>query len=394
MRPKRVLVTGAGGFLGCRLVERLLMGEGIPVQAMAHRPAGTARLARLPVEIVWANLADPSSIEQAVAGCDVVVHCAYGTGGIRHADRLVTVDGTRLLAEAAIASGVRRFVHISTIGVYSYSPPPAVTEETPFSRSGDAYCDDKIDAEQIVWQSVRQANLPAAVLRMGNMYGPFSGPWTVRPIDHIRNGYVSLVDEGHHACNALFVDNAVEAILLSINSEASVGQAFFVTDDEMSWRTWFDRYAVWLGDAPLVSIDSRDLRAELHPSVTERLRSVGRDLWSGVFLPSVKSAGQHARKTQSFESVVNDLSRRIPKKWLARIKGDRSGERSGSAGTTGDPGRHPRLLPPQGLLQVYAGRTVFSNEKAKCVLGYGPAVSFDQAAAITEQWARWARLVP
>ena len=390
MRPKRILVTGAGGFLGCRLVERLLLGEGVPVRAMAHRPAGTARLARLPVEIVWADITDPASVEQAVAGCDVIVHCAYGTGGSRQASHLVTVEGTRFLTEAAIACGVSRFVHISTIAVYSYSPPPMVTEETPCLRSGDAYCDDKIEAEQVIWQSMRQANLPATVLRMGNIYGPFSLPWTVRPIDHIRNGYIALVDDGHHACNAVFVDNAIEAIVLSVKSEASVGEAFFVTDDETSWRTWYTRYATWLGDMPLLSIDSCDLRAVLHPSLLERIRPIGQDLWSGVFLPSVKSAGQHARGTRSFESVVNEASRRIPKAWLARIKGDRSEAQSKPVGGSSDPGQ----LPPHGLLQVYAGRTVFTNEKAKAVLGYGPAASFDQAARITERWARWARLVP
>jgi nucleoside-diphosphate-sugar epimerase len=106
---------------------------------MAHRPGRALRLARLPVEIAWADITDSTSVERALEGCDVVVHCAYGTSGDRKARHQVTVEGTRLLAEAALAYGVRRFVHISTLAVYSYSPPARVDEQTPFVRSGDAF---------------------------------------------------------------------------------------------------------------------------------------------------------------------------------------------------------------------------------------------------------------
>jgi nucleoside-diphosphate-sugar epimerase len=51
-------------------------------------------------------------------------------------------------------------------------------------------------------------------------------------------------------------------------------------------------------------------------------------------------------------------------------------------------------LPPLGLLRIYASRTVFANDKAKRVLGYGPQVGFEQAMAVTHQWAQWARLTP
>ena len=346
------------------------------MRAMAHRPANAARLARLPVEIFWGDITDSASVQQALEGCDVVVHCAYGTSGDRKANHRVTVEGTRLLAEAALACNVHRFVHISTVAVYSYSPPAMVDEQTPFVRSGDVYCDDKIGAEEVIWKLIRQRNLPATVLRMGNIYGPFSAPWTVRPLAHIRDGYVTLVDEGNHASNAVFVDNAVEAILRAIREEAAVGEAFFVTDDEISWRTWYGCYAAWLGGAPLLSISPQELEAMLHPSLAQKLRSIGQDIRFAVVLPVWQQIG----RSQSLEPVVNAVRKRIPSKVRAYIKGDQSAQ-------------DLRIFPPLDLLQVYAGRAVFSNEKAKRVLGYRPLVSFDQAVQTTECWARWARLV-
>jgi len=376
LRPPKILVTGASGFLGCRLVERLLLGERVPVRAMAHRPGRAARLARLPVEVAWADITDSTSVERALEGCAVVVHCAYGTSGNRKSDHQVTVEGTRLLAEAALACGVQRFVHVSTVAVYSYSPPARVDEQTPLMRSGDPYCDDKIEAEEVIWDLIRQRNLPATVLRMGNMYGPFSLIWTVRPLAHIRDGYITLIDEGYHPSNALFVDNAVEAILLAIRKEAAIGEAFFVTDDEISWRTWYGRYAAWLGGASLVSISSQELKTMLHPSLAQRLRLIGQDIRFAIALPIWQQLG----RSQSLGPLVNALRKRIPNNVRVRIKGNQAGQ-------------NPCLFPPFGLLQVYAGRAVFSNEKAKRILGYGPLVSFDQAAQITECWARWARLV-
>jgi len=132
---RRVLVTGASGFLGGRLVEIMLQDPRWSVRAMAHRPGKAVRLARHEVEIVWADLLKPSELQAAVAGMDAVVHCAYGTDA--NAARAATVEGTRLLVQATQAAGVKRFVHVSTIGVYSYSPPPVVAEDSPLVKSGD-----------------------------------------------------------------------------------------------------------------------------------------------------------------------------------------------------------------------------------------------------------------
>ena len=393
MKPAKVLVTGAGGFLGCRLVERLLLGEKASVRAMAHHPSSAARLARLPVEIVWADLTDADSVERALQGCDVVVHCAYGTRGGRRAKRKVTVDGTRLLAEAALTQGVRRFVHISTVAVYSYSPPAQVDEETSFVRSGNSYCDDKIAAEEVVWEFVRKENLPATVLRMGNIWGPFSAPWTVRPLSHIHDGYVTLVDEGNHASNAVFVDNAVEAILLAIKKDTAIGEAFFVTDDETNWRTWYGRYATWLAGAPLLSINSQELAAVRPGSLVQKLRLITRDVRSLISSPEIKHVALKAIQLEHLGTMMYSVWNYLPEKAQARFKDYLFSQQPGLNAVGNDAACGSRLLPPFELLQIYAGRAVFSNEKAKRLLGYGPLISFDQASQITECWARWARLV-
>ena len=393
MKQTKILVTGASGFLGCRLVERLLMEGNVSVRAMAHRPGQASRLARLPVEIIWSDITDQTQIAKAVEGCDFVVHCAYGAGGSRAQNKKVTVKGTRILAECAAAAGVRRFIHISTVAVYSYSPPDSVTEASPFVCSGDPYCDNKIEAEKIIWSIMEKRGLHATILRMGNIYGPFSGPWTVRPLAHIRDGIITVVDGGNHLSNMVFIDNAVEAILLSIRKEKAIGEAFFVTDDEITWKTLYQHYAEWLSTKSFESISSEEVRTLVKPSFVNRLQLVGGDLWGSVIVPILRYSAFRVAESKFLGPFASGLWQSIPlsirEKFLGnQIEGEQPLPVKGEAISS-----NGKILPPLGLLEVYSGRGVFSNAKAKAILGYGPLVSFPDALKITKTWARWARLI-
>ncbi len=116
---RRVLVTGASGFIGCRVAEILRLGEQCEVRAVVHNPGNASRLARLDVEMVQADLASPGDARRLVEGCDAIIHCAIGTDwGEPRKIFKVTVDGTRRLAQAAMQAGIGRFVHLSTMSVY------------------------------------------------------------------------------------------------------------------------------------------------------------------------------------------------------------------------------------------------------------------------------------
>ena len=362
-------MTGASGFLGCRLVERLVLAEKAQVRALAHRPGKALRLARLPVEIAWGDLRAPASLAAAVADCEVVVHCAALGGNDRRASREVNVEGTRRLARAAAAAGVRRFVHISSIAVHSYSPSPGVEESSPMLPCGDPYADNKIRAEREVRRLMRNGELEVTVLRLGNLFGPFSAAWTVRPLQHLRDGLVTLVDEGAHASNAVFVDNAIDAILLAVDSQNAVGETFFVTDEPLTWREWYGQYARWLGEVPLVSISSGEVESVLRPPVRKRLRL-------GLALPIWYKLRRAAVSKALFQRVRD----RVPPSTRGRLTVD--AERA----------RLPRL-PPAGLLARYASHTVFSNAKAKRLLGFASRTSPADAFEVTRAWASWARLL-
>ena len=127
----RVLVTGAGGFLGGRTVEMLRERYGWDVVSLVREPKGAARLARWPHDILIGDVCVREDIDRALKGCTAVGHCAVGTSWKADETRRVTVEGTRTVAEAALAAGVRRFVHISSLFVHQRDGVSAIDESGP-----------------------------------------------------------------------------------------------------------------------------------------------------------------------------------------------------------------------------------------------------------------------
>ena len=188
---EKILVTGATGFIGGRVCERLVQADVTSVRALVHSPHRAARIARLPVELCPGSLLDPAALELATKDCTVIIHC-----GLAQARGIYT--GTENLLRVASKTRVRKFVHISTAAVYGVTPPPGSEVETaPVRPTGDDYCDNKARAERIVLQYARRG-LPAVILRPSIVYGPYSA-WDVRPLSEIREGRTVLIDGGRGA---------------------------------------------------------------------------------------------------------------------------------------------------------------------------------------------------
>lgn len=248
-----ILITGATGFIGGRITERLFLEHGIRARCLVRTYGHVARIARFPVELVRGDVLDAASLEAAVAGCDVVVHCAYGNTGDDATNVRINTEGTDQLADRAVRCGVRRFIHLSTVEVYGDERPPVADENTPLSASRESYGRSKQRAEQICLEYSRRRGLPAVILRPTVVYGPYAPFWTVGIVDRLRNGGIVLSESSEGTCNPLYADDLVDAILLATEQEGAVGEVFNISSGERcTWNEYFRRLNDLLGQPPLV----------------------------------------------------------------------------------------------------------------------------------------------
>lgn len=254
---KRILVTGASGFIGGRVAERLIREEGALVRAFVRRPTPD-------LESAVGDMIDANAVQRAVQGCDVVIHCAAKQfpPGTRSQFIAENVGGLENLARAALESGVLRFIHLSTINVHGYPPPWDCNADSPLRESGDFYSDSKIATERVAWQFYRERHLPLVIVRPACTYGPRGGAWTLTPLRRVCQGKRVLIGNGSGLCNTAYIDNLVDLILLATKNDAAIGQAFIGSDGVgISWREFFDAYARMAGIPRLKSVPLAAARA-------------------------------------------------------------------------------------------------------------------------------------
>ncbi len=198
-----------------------------------------------------------NSLRGAVQGCDLVFHCAaiVRETGNREVFYRTNVEGTENILTVSKEAGVKRFIHFSSVAVYGMDPPSQVDETTPFGPCGNLYCDTKIGGERVVWTAYHQEKIPVIVIQPANVYGPYSNPWTVRPIKLIQSGQMVLINGGTGLCNYVYIDNLIDGTLAAAKSDTAVGQAYLVSDgNPVTWKEFFGYYARMAGRPNLRSV--------------------------------------------------------------------------------------------------------------------------------------------
>jgi nucleoside-diphosphate-sugar epimerase len=228
------LITGATGFVGSHLAEACVK-RGYPVRAIARTGSDTAFLEQLGVEIRRADLTDAAAVRQAAEGVELVLHCAAKVGdtGPIEEYRQVNVEALRTLLEASRSRALRRFVHMSSLGVYEARHHHGTDENEPLPENHmDGYTQTKVEADRLALQYHREHGVPIVVLRPGFIYGPRDRTVMPRLIRRLGAGKVHYLGAGQRALNTIYVGNLVEAVFLAIEKPNAVGQVYNLTDGE------------------------------------------------------------------------------------------------------------------------------------------------------------------
>jgi len=251
---KRVLVTGGTGFIGRHLLPQL-QRTGAAVRVLVRDAEASADLAP-GIERSLGDLRDQESLRRAVSGCQVVVHLAAMLGDQFEQESLfrqVNVEGTRMLAEAALDAKVERFVHVSSVWAYGLVPREGIDESSPLAISRTSYGDTKMESEQVIQRLCAERALPAVIVQPGDVFGPGDQKWTLGPMELMRKGKFTLIDQGRGLFQPVFIDDLVEGIVLAMEN-GKVGERYILCGEEVvTFKDYFQQLARVAGVQKLAS---------------------------------------------------------------------------------------------------------------------------------------------
>lgn len=281
---KKILVTGADGFIGSHLTEELVR-QGNRVRAFVQYNSFNSRgwLDHSPPEIekeleVFAgDIRDPHGVKEAMKGCDVVFHLAALIAipySYHSPDTYIdtNVKGSLNIVQAARELGVAKVVHTSTSEVYGTARFVPITEEHPL-QGQSPYSASKIGADQIAMSFFNSFGTPVAIIRPFNTYGPRQSARAVIPtiITQIANGRRRLkLGSLHPTRDFNYVADSVKGFIAVAKSDKSVGEVINIGSNfEISVGDTVNLLAECMGVS--VEIETDEVRLRPEKSEVERL---------------------------------------------------------------------------------------------------------------------------
>ncbi|MCW5761125.1 MAG: NAD-dependent 4,6-dehydratase LegB, partial [Phenylobacterium sp.] len=242
IRGRKVLVTGADGFIGSHLVEYLLQA-GASVRAFVYYNSFNSwgwlddsdENVRRSIEVFAGDIRDPHGVRKAMQGCDVVMHLAALIAipySYHSPDTYVdtNVKGTINVLQAARDLGIQRVVHTSTSEVYGTARFVPITEDHPL-RGQSPYSASKIGADQLAASFYLSFSTPVSIIRPFNTYGPRQSARAVIPtiITQIASGVPQIkLGALHPTRDFNYVRDTVRGFIAVAECDAALGQVINV----------------------------------------------------------------------------------------------------------------------------------------------------------------------
>ncbi len=282
--PPSVLIVGGTGFIGRRLTK-MLVERGVGVRILTRNPRAAAiELHGLDVELVAGSHGDPAIAERALAGIKTVYHLAKCEGK-RWQDYVEgDIAPTRVLAEAALAAKVARFIYTGTIASYASANPrdvidnntpvdPAISRRSHYPRS-------KAACEALLQGLERSAGLPLVILRPGIVIGPGSPPAHLGVGRFTSETRVEFWGDGATPLPLVLVDDVADALVRALDAPGIVGQTLLLTSPPlMTAREYVDVVA-----------------AHMHSRIDARPRSARRNWAADMIKELAKNAVRHPNR--------------------------------------------------------------------------------------------------
>lgn len=263
-KENTALVTGATGFIGGHLANRLLR-EGWRLKLLVRTPDELSAGLHSKAEVITGALEDRDALVRAVQGVAVIFHCAADvhTWDSWPAYHSANVEGVQNLLDAIASHNpqLSRLVHVSTVDVYGFPEIPC-DEQGKQQVTGFGYGDSKILGEQKVREFCTAKGIPYTVIRPGNVIGPGS-QFIDRIGAELVSGLMLKVDGGRVNAGLVYVENLLDDLLWAAQSDQANGQCYNVRDDyDVTWAQFIARFRAgiyghgWVVSLPFWAADA------------------------------------------------------------------------------------------------------------------------------------------
>jgi len=234
----RIVVLGAGGFVGGWICEELSQQGHIEQIACVRKWASSVRLARRGIEIRQLDLENTQNLPDILTGADAVINAAMlppqSEAGIVAA-----------LYSACVLAGVRRLVQFSSAALYGNRV--GTVDESIAPAPVDAYSRGKAEMERRLVEATKASDMRIVILRPSIIYGPFSEGWTVRYVERIVKGrWKTLGRPGNGTCNLIHAQDVAKAAIAAATNDIAPGIHILNLNgpDDVTWNEYIER----LGD--------------------------------------------------------------------------------------------------------------------------------------------------
>lgn len=238
---KKVLVTGASGFLGSNLIRELYR-QGYDVKIIVRQHASLKGIADVPCEVFYGNIDNQWDVRQAIAGCSIVVHAACITDqwAVFEEYERVNFLATKYIADACLEQKVERLIYVSTantMGPGNKQEPGTELSGFTLFNANSGYINSKYLAQQYVLEQVEKSKLPAVVVNPTFMIGPYD----IKP----SSGKLMLYSLGKKVLfyppggkNFVYIQDVCRGIINAINN-GKLGDCYLLAGHNLSYKEFF-----------------------------------------------------------------------------------------------------------------------------------------------------------
>lgn len=362
---KKILITGAGGFIGGRLVEILKETINPEINILLRNIAKAARISPYPLHYFKGNIINEESLKASMEGCDAIVHCAHD-----FADPEANLVAADLIAKHCLQNKVSKLVYISSFAVHRGDVGETINEQSALNEQWD-YAVNKEAIEKKLIGYYQQSGLPVVILRPTIVYGPFSAAWTVNTVTQMLGGRVVVPYEGERICNAVYIDDVVNAIIKALHSPpACDGKVFIVSGpDSVTWKDYYTSFLSYHGLNEPVFMNkqqSKEWYVKLNRNQPVEIKpSIFKDPVSYLKKTPVYSVYQRLLKNPGMRKKLLTAKSKIPR---------------------------PLIYPSKEVFEALSCSGRVDTSKLRNELEFQPQITFQEGMRKTLLWIEWANL--